>query len=76
MAEILTVKLKRNGWPEDEEPRMMEESLLVRTEGVDENENERFEWFEYRLNGLIVKRGGHMYLKRNVAAEGVAAMIG
>lgn len=76
MAEILTVKLRRNGWPRDEEPQLIEESLLDRTDGIIDNDNEYTEWYEWRLDGLIVKRGAHVRLKKNVAAEGVAAMLG
>ena len=76
MALILTHKLKRNGWPEDEPAQFMEEALLVRTDGVVDNENEHTEWSEWRLDGLIVKRGAHVRLKKSVVAEGIAAMLG
>lgn len=74
--DILTQKLVRNGWPEDEPARMMDESLLVKTEGVLDDENEYTTWAEWRLDGKIVKRGAHVTLKRNVLAEGIAAMLG
>jgi hypothetical protein len=73
---ILTQKLIRNGWPEDEAPVMMEESLLEYAEGVLDDENERTVWREWRLDGKIVKRGAHVHLKKNVAAQGIAAMFG
>lgn len=76
MAEIQIVKLKKNGWPEDEAPSMIDESLLEYTEGVFEDDNERTEWREWRLEGKIVKRGAHVNLKKNVAAEAIAAMFG
>ena len=76
MTDILTVKLVRNGWPIDEEPKMMDESLLEKTEGVLDDENEYTVWQEWRLDGKIVKRGAHVRLKRNVLAEGIAAMLG
>jgi len=76
MAKILTQKLKRNGWPEDELMTEIEESLLEYTEGVLDDENERTVWKEWRLDGKIVKRGVHVTLKKNVAAEAVAAMFG
>jgi len=76
MAEIVTQKLIRNGWPADEPPAMMDEALLVKTEGVIDDENEHTVWAEWRLDGKIVKRGAHVRLKKNVAADGIAAMIG
>jgi hypothetical protein len=76
MAEILTQKLKRNGWPEDEAQTMIEESLLAYTEGGFEDDNEITKWREWRLDGKIVKRAAHVHLKKNVAAEAVAAMFG
>lgn len=76
MADILTVKLVRNGWSTDEKPIMMDESLLVKTEGVLDDENEYTTWQEWRLEGKIVKRGAHVTLKRNIVAEGIAAMLG
>ena len=76
MTDILTVKLVRNGWPIDEEPKMMDESLLEKTEGILDDENEYTVWQEWRLDGKIVKRGAHVRLKRNVLAEGIAAMLG
>lgn len=75
MAEVVTQKLVRNGWPEDEAPQMMEESLLVKTEGVLDDEVEHTTWTEWRLDGRIVKRGAHVLLKKNVLAEGIAAML-
>lgn len=76
MADILTVKLVRNGWSSDEKPIMLDESLLVKTEGVLDDENEYTTWQEWRLDGKIVKRGAHVTLKRNIVAEGIAAMLG
>lgn len=72
---ILIHKLKRNGWPEDEEAAMIEESLLEYSTGTLDNENEYTVWREWRLDGKIVKRGAHVTLKKNVAAEAVAAMF-
>lgn len=76
MAEILIHKLKRNGWPEDEPQSMIEESLLEYSTGVIDDENEHTVWHEWRLEGKIVKRGAHVTLKKNVAAEAIAAMFG
>ena len=73
---ILIHKLARNGWPQDEAQEMVEESLLVRTEGVIDDENEYTTWTEWRLDGRIVKRGAHVRLKKNIVAEGIAAMLG
>ena len=76
MALILTQKCIKNGWPEDEPAEMIDESLLVRTEGVIDDDNEYTTWTEWRLDGKIVKRGAHVRLKKNVFAEGIAAMLG
>lgn len=75
MAEILTRKLARNGWPEDEAPQMLEESLLEKTGGEIDDENEHTVWTEWRLDGRIVKRGAHVLLKQNVLADGIAQML-
>jgi len=54
----------------------MDDSLLVKQEGAIENDNELTSWTEYWLDGELVHRSVHVLLKKNVAAEGVAAMIG
>ena len=72
---ILTQKLIRNGWPEDEPPQMMEDSLLAKTEGVIDDENEHTVWTEWKLDGKVVKRGAHVLLKKNVIADGIAQML-
>ena len=54
----------------------MDDSLLVKQEGSIENDNELTSWTEYWLDGELVHRSVHVMLKKNVAAEGVAAMIG
>ena len=54
----------------------MDDSLLVKQEGAIENENELTSWTEYWLDGELVHRSVHVLLKKNVTAEGVAAMIG
>ena len=54
----------------------MDDSLLVKQEGAMENDNELTSWTEYWLDGELVHRSVHVLLKKNVAAEGVAAMIG
>lgn len=75
MALILTQKLQRNGWPEDEPLQWMDESLLVKVEGVIDNDVEYTTWYEYRLDGKIVKRGAHVTVKQNVLANGIAEML-
>jgi hypothetical protein len=72
---ILIQKCIKNGWPEDSEPEMIDESLLEYSEGQLDNDNELTQWKEWRLDGKIVKRGAHVTLKKNVAAEGIAAML-
>lgn len=42
----------------------LEESLLVKTEGSDENENEISNWTEHHLDGELVKRDVHLTLKQ------------
>jgi hypothetical protein len=55
----------------------MDESLLVKREGVDENDNERAEWVEYWLNDELVHRSVHMVLKKfTLTGEAVAASLG
>lgn len=51
MAEILTTH------------GMMDESLLVRTDGLVDNDHERTTWVEYRLGDEIVHRSVHVTLK-------------
>lgn len=76
MADILIQKCVKNGWPNDEPAEMIDETLLEYSEGVLDDDNEHTTWREWRLNGLIVKRGAHVTLKRNVLAEGIAATFG
>jgi hypothetical protein len=54
----------------------MDDSLLEKQEGELDNENELTRWTEYWLDGELVHRSVHVELKRNVFADGVAAMIG
>ena len=54
----------------------MDDFLLVKKEGAMENDNELTSWTEYWLDGELVHRSVHVLLKKNVTAEGVAAMIG
>lgn len=76
MALITIQKCVKNGWPEDRPLETVEESLLEKLEGILDDNNEYTQWQEWRLDGKIVKRGAHVQLKRNVLAEGIAAMLG
>lgn len=73
---ITIQKLVRNGWPEDSEMEQIDESLLEKTEHVLDDDNEYTVSTEWRLDGKIVKRSAHVRLKKNIAAEGIAAMLG
>jgi hypothetical protein len=53
----------------------MDESLLEKKEGVVDNDHEMTQWIEYWLEGELVHRSVHVVLKKNVLADGVAAMI-
>ena len=73
---ILIQKCIKNGWPSDEPMEMIDESLLEKQTGSLDDENEYTEWQEWRLDGKVVKRGAQVRLKRNVAADGIAALLG
>jgi hypothetical protein len=53
----------------------MDESLLEKKQGFVDNENERTDWVEYWLDGELVHRSVHVQLKKNVLADGIAAML-
>jgi len=53
----------------------MEESLLEKKEGMIENDHEITQWVEYWHEEELVHRSVHVTLKKNVFADGVAAMI-
>jgi hypothetical protein len=53
----------------------MDDSLLEKREGFIDNENEYTTWVEYWLNGEQVHRSVHVQLKKNVIADGLAAMF-
>lgn len=53
----------------------MDDSLLEKREGSLDNEHEITRWVEYWLDGELVHRSVHVHLKKNVFAEGVAAML-
>lgn len=46
----------------------MPADTLKKTEGVIDNENERTEWVEYRLDGELVHRSAHVTIKPPAAA--------
>jgi len=48
----------------------MDDSLLAKTEGVVDNDDERTTWVEYRLDGEIVHRSAHVTLKKMPAMCG------
>ena len=54
----------------------MDESLLEKKEGSVDNENEYTTWVEYWHEGELVHRSVHVQLKKNIVADGVAAMLG
>lgn len=54
----------------------LEESLLTKKTGELDNENEYTTWVEYYLNDELVHRSASVRLKKNVFADGVAAMLG
>lgn len=55
----------------------MDESLLEKKTGVNEDDNERAEWTEYWLDGELVHRSVHLTLKKySLTGEAVAATFG
>lgn len=55
---------------------LVDEALLQKLEGGHDDENERVSWVEYWLDGELVHRSVHVQLKKDVLAEGMAAMLG
>ena len=51
----------------------IEESLMTKTEGSSENENESVTWQEWTLDGEIVKREVQMHLKQGLQGFPVAS---
>jgi len=49
----------------------MDESLLIKSEGVVDNENEFTTWVEYRLPGQdrIIHRSAHVTLKKGITLK-------
>ena len=54
---------------------LIEENLLQKKVGSNENDNEITNWIEYWLDGVMVHRSVHVHLKRNVFAEGITKML-
>ena len=54
---------------------LMDESLLEKSEGVYEDDNERTSWVEYRHAGELVHRSAHVHLKHGMLMQGVAGEI-
>ncbi len=50
------------------------ESLLVRSEGRREDDNEIATWQEWRLDGELVRRDAQVQLKRWPGAAGIASL--
>ncbi len=53
----------------------IEESLLTKTEGGHENDNEIVTWQEWHLDGELVKRDVQMHLKHGLLGASVAGSI-
>lgn len=53
----------------------MDESLLEKREINHENDDEIVRAVEYWLDGELVHRSVHVHLKKNVFADGVAAVF-
>ena len=55
----------------------MDDSLLVKSEGIVDNEEERTTWVEYRLGDELVHRSAHVTLKKMpVFADGEINLFG
>ncbi len=48
---------------------------LEKKTGEVDDDNEFTRWVEFWFDGELVKRSVHVHLKKNVVAEGVAAML-
>ena len=55
---------------------LMNTDDLDKKEQIIDNDNERTLVIEYYLEEELVHRSVHVQLKKNVAADGIAAMIG
>ena len=53
----------------------MDDSLLLKKEGMVDDDNETTKWIEYWLDDELVHRSVHVHLKTNVMTDGIAAML-
>jgi hypothetical protein len=53
----------------------MDDSLLLKKEGMVDDDNETTKWIEYWLDNELIHRSVHVHLKTNVMADGIAAML-
>ena len=53
----------------------IEESLLDKTEGGHENDDEILTWQEWHLNGELVKREAQIHMKKAIFSNGELAAI-
>jgi hypothetical protein len=53
----------------------MDESLLEKRTGRDENDNEIVNWTEYWLSGELVHRSVHLHLKKGIEFDLTAASL-
>jgi hypothetical protein len=53
----------------------MDDSLLIKKEGMVDDDNETTKWIEYWLDNELIHRSVHVHLKTNVMADGIAAML-
>lgn len=83
MGEVATIYELMNQNP-DEQVRtlqggqtvMMDRADLREKITVEEDDNELTHALEYWLDDELVHRSAHVQLKKNVASEGIAAMMG
>jgi len=68
MTMVTTIKQTK-----DNPTGLMDTSLLEKKTGKVDNDNELTKWIEYWLDGELVHRSVHVHLKKNVAAESIAA---
>lgn len=73
---LIPVQLEPNG-----PISTLDETELVKKEGMFEDENERTSWVEFRLksdpdNPRAVHRSAHVHLKKPLFSEGLTASIG
>lgn len=54
---------------------MLEADSLDKKTGGFEDDNEITKWVEYWLEDELVHRSVHVHLKKNIVAEGIAAMF-